>query len=170
MPELAYIGIGSNLGDRRAYLESGLEELTAVPGVEFESVSSAYETAPQGYTDQPSFLNAVFSVHTSLSAHELLLTMQEIENRRHRHRHRHWGPRTLDLDLLLYGDHRIETENLVLPHPRIAERCFVLAPLCEITPDLRHPCSGQLFAENLQAIAGTQQFYRVGSLKIPLST
>lgn len=167
MTELAYIGIGSNLGDRRAHLETGLEELTAVPGVKLESVSSAYETAPQGYTDQPSFLNAVFSVRTTLSPHDLLLIMQEIENRHHRHRHLHWGPRTLDLDLLLYGDCRIETEDLVLPHPRITERCFVLAPLCEIAPDLCHPCSGQLFTENLQTIASAQQFHRVDPLKIP---
>jgi len=166
MAEQAYIGIGSNLEDRRAYLQAGLTEVVAVPGVELEAVSSVYETAPLGPVDQPFFLNAVFSVRTTLSPAKLLGAMQAIENRHHRQRRIRWGPRTLDLDLLLYGQVQVETEDLVLPHPHMAERCFVLVPLCEIAPDLRHPRTGRPFAAGLRELDCARQARRVGPLSL----
>ena len=117
--------MGSNLGDRQAYLQAGLEAIAALKGIRVAAVSSVYETAPVGYTDQPFFLNAVVAVETDIPAAELLASMQAIEARHERQRRVHWGPRTLDLDLLLYGDHLIDTDRLRVPHPHIAERGFV---------------------------------------------
>jgi len=167
MAELAYIGIGSNLGDRGAYLAAGLAGLTTVAGVDLEAVSSVYETAPVGYLDQPSFLNAVFAVRTALPPLELLHTMQGIESDHQRQRQIRWGPRTLDLDLLLYGSLQLETEELALPHPHLAERLFVLAPLCEIAPDLHHPATGEPFAASLKRLDGDQSIHRIGAYPLP---
>lgn len=164
---LAYIGIGANLGDRRIYLTAGLAELLAVPGIELHAISSVYATAPIGYTDQPPFLNAVFSVHTSLLPRDLLRAMQRIENSHHRQRRIHWGPRTLDLDLLLYGTWRIDTGDLLLPHPQMTERAFVLAPLGEIAPDLRHPVTGKPFADSLRELDEDQGVRRIGPFPLP---
>ena len=163
MAELTYIGIGSNLGDRSAFLAAGLAELGAVAGIDIEAVSSIYETAPVGYLDKPSFLNAVFAVRTTLSSLELLHIMQRIESNHQRQRKIHWGPRTLDLDLLLYGSLQLETEELTLPHPHLVERLFVLAPLCEIAPDLHHPATGEPFAASLESLDGDQSIHRVGA-------
>ena len=162
MPERAYIGIGSNLGDRRAHLEAGLADLTALAGAEPDALSSIYETAPLGYADQPFFLNAVFSLRTVLSPGELLQAMQRVENLHRRRRAIHWGPRTLDLDLLLYGERRITGAGLTVPHPRLAERGFVLVPLCEIAPELRHPCSGRSLRSYRDAVAPDQPLRKVG--------
>ena len=167
MAELAYIGIGSNLDDRRAYLASGLAQLLAVPRIELHAVSSVYETAPIGYTDQPPFLNAVFSVRTDLPPQDLLHAMQRAENSHHRQRRIHWGPRTLDLDLLLYGACRIDAGNLLLPHPHMTARAFVLVPLCEIAPDLRHPVTGKPFADSLRELGEDQGVQGAGPF--PLS-
>ncbi len=145
MAETAYIGLGSNLADRTAYLQAGSTELGALPQVQLGRFSSIYETPAIGYIDQPDFLNAVFSLTTTLAPPDLLAAMQKIEAHHLRQRTIHWGPRTLDLDLLLYGTCQIDTGDLILPHPRIHERCFVLAPLCEIAPHLAHPVTGKLF-------------------------
>jgi 2-amino-4-hydroxy-6-hydroxymethyldihydropteridine diphosphokinase len=150
MAELAYIGIGSNLGDRQAELVSGLAGLLAVPGVELDAVSSVYETDPVGYLDQPAFLNAVCSVRTALEPQDLLRAMQRLEADHHRQRRIPWGPRTLDLDLLLYGTIQLTTGDLLLPHPQMTERAFVLVPLGEIAPGLRHPVTGKPFAASLR--------------------
>jgi 2-amino-4-hydroxy-6-hydroxymethyldihydropteridine diphosphokinase len=167
MPELAYIGIGSNLGDRNAFLTAGIAELAAVADIDIEAVSSVYETAPVGYLDQPSFLNAVFAIRTALPPLELLHTMQRIESDHQRQRQIHWGPRTLDLDLLLYRSLQLETEELTLPHPHLAERLFVLAPLCEIAPDLHHPETDEPFAASLKSLDGDQSIRRVGAYPLP---
>jgi len=167
MAELAYIGIGSNLEDRSAFLTAGLTELAAIPDIDIQTVSSVYETAPVGYLDQPSFLNAVFAVRTARPPLELLHAMQQIENSHDRQRQIHWGPRTLDLDLLLYGSLQFETKELILPHPHLAERLFVLAPLCEIAPHLHHPITGELFATSLKKLDGTQSIHRVGAYPFP---
>lgn len=164
MAELAYIGLGSNLGDRLAHLRRAVVELTAYPGVCLEAASSVYETAPQGYLDQPFFLNAVLSVRTCLAPFALLKVMGQIEARHGRQRPIHWGPRTLDLDLLLYGQEQIDTPELVLPHPRLTERAFVLAPLCELAPDLRHPLTGKLLSLYLGELEKVQPVQRLGSL------
>ena len=164
MPDRVYIGLGSNLGDRQGYLEAGLADLAAVPGVQFGAISSVYETAPQGFADQPFFFNAAIAVGTTLSPPDLLQIMQQIEERHHRQRTIHWGPRTLDLDLLLYGECRIDTPLLVLPHPHLTERCFVLAPLCEIAPALCHPDTGRPLSSYYQQLDCSRQLRCVGPL------
>ncbi|HYY32952.1 MAG TPA: 2-amino-4-hydroxy-6-hydroxymethyldihydropteridine diphosphokinase [Gaiellaceae bacterium] len=134
----AYIGLGSNLGDREMALRqalAGLEELGAV------RVSSVRETEPVGITDQPRFLNAVAELNTELAARDLLDRLLELERTigRNRTKETRWGPRTIDLDLLLYGDEVIAEPGLTVPHPRLAEREFVLEPLYELAPDLVLP-------------------------------
>jgi 2-amino-4-hydroxy-6-hydroxymethyldihydropteridine diphosphokinase len=134
----AYIGLGSNLGDREMALRqalAGLEELGAV------RVSSVRETEPVGITDQPRFLNAVAELNTELAARDLLDRLLELERTigRNRTKETRWGPRTIDLDLLLYGDDVIAEPGLTVPHPRLAEREFVLEPLYELAPDLVLP-------------------------------
>ncbi|MBI2504828.1 MAG: 2-amino-4-hydroxy-6-hydroxymethyldihydropteridine diphosphokinase [Candidatus Latescibacteria bacterium] len=165
MNEFAFVALGSNLGDRQAYLESGLAALAALAGVEVERTSSVYETAPVGYPDQPFFLNAAAALRTTLSPEELLQGLQEIEARHQRQRQIHWGPRTLDLDLLLHGQRTAATATLQLPHPRMLERCFVLAPLCEIAPDLCHPCTGRPLSAYCRELACQDQLHRAGALR-----
>ncbi|MGY8824807.1 MAG: 2-amino-4-hydroxy-6-hydroxymethyldihydropteridine diphosphokinase [Candidatus Latescibacterota bacterium] len=154
MSDLSYIALGSNLGDRLHHLQSGLNSLQLLSHVELIAVSSAYETEPQGYIEQPTFLNAVCSVRSTFSAPELLSSMQEIENNHQRQRHIHWGPRTLDLDLLLYGDQRFDSDSLIVPHPHMTERSFVLVPLCQIAPQLRNPLNNRLYTDDLRLLEG----------------
>ncbi|MDI6908039.1 MAG: 2-amino-4-hydroxy-6-hydroxymethyldihydropteridine diphosphokinase [Thermoanaerobacterales bacterium] len=132
---LAYIGLGTNLGDRRANLDRALALLDAAPGVRVSRVASIYETAPVGYTAQPDFLNTVAEVETALAPADLLAVMQRIEDELGRVRTVRWGPRTIDLDLLLYDDLTLDNPALTVPHPRMAERAFVLVPLAELIPD-----------------------------------
>ena len=156
MPERAYIAIGSNLGDRHAYLEAGLREVAELPSTRLVAVSRAYETPPLGPVEQPDFLNAVFAIETSLAPVPLLAALLAAEKKHQRQRRIHWGPRTLDLDLLLYGERVVKSADLTLPHPHIHERSFVLVPLCEIAPHLSHPITGQPFAEYLAALNGRE--------------
>ena len=167
MPERAYIAIGSNLGDRRAYLEAGIKEVAALPNTRLAAVSLAYETRPLGPVAQPDFLNAVFAIETSLPPEPLLAALLAAEKKHQRQRHIHWGPRTLDLDLLLYGEHVVESADLTLPHPRMNERGFVLIPLCEIAPDLHHPITGLPFANHLAALADVGDANAIGPLVLP---
>jgi 2-amino-4-hydroxy-6-hydroxymethyldihydropteridine diphosphokinase len=127
----AYLGVGSNLGDRLAYLQAAVDGLAATPGVEVAAVSGVYETDPVG-PEQPDYLNAVVAVDTVLDAHALLEVGQRLEADARRVRGERWGPRTLDVDVLFYGDARIEEPDLVVPHPRWEERDFVLAPLADL--------------------------------------
>jgi 2-amino-4-hydroxy-6-hydroxymethyldihydropteridine diphosphokinase len=133
----AYLGIGSNLGDRLAHLQLAVDELAKAPGVAVVGVSPVYETAPVGGPEQPDFLNAVVAVDTTLAAHELLRVAQQVESAAQRVRNVRWGPRTLDVDVLLVGDERIDDPDLVVPHPRIAERAFVVVPLADLDPAWR---------------------------------
>lgn len=128
----AYIALGANLGDREGNLMEALERLDDTSGIQVLRVSSLYETEPVGYVDQPMFLNMAAVVSTSLSPHALLAEMQRIEKELGRVRHIHWGPRTVDLDLLWMEGRRLDTPELVLPHPRMQERSFVLRPLSDI--------------------------------------
>lgn len=143
----AFISIGSNIGERHVYLKNAVQALAELETVSVEKVSSIYETAPVGYTEQADFLNIVVFIKTELSAHELLASCQQIEQELGRERTIRWGPRTVDLDILLYNQDNIETENLVVPHPRMDERAFVLIPLLEIAPEVVHPVSGKRFSE-----------------------
>ena len=144
----AYIGLGSNLGDREATLRAAVDELAATPGVEVVAVSTLVDTEPVGYLDQPRFLNGVAVLETSLQARDLLGALLAIEARFGRDRATvpAQGPRTLDLDLLLYGDAEIDEEGLRVPHPRLHERAFVLGPLQEVAPGLEVPEMGAVEA------------------------
>ena len=166
MPERAYIAIGSNLGDRRAHLEAGLKEVATLPGTHLAEVSHAYETPPQGPIEQSDFLNAVFAIETSLAPEPLLAALLTVEKNHQRQRRIHWGPRTLDLDLLLYGERVVASADLTLPHPHMHERSFVLVPLCEIAPRLSHPVTSRPFAAYL-ATLNCREAKAVGPLTLP---
>jgi 2-amino-4-hydroxy-6-hydroxymethyldihydropteridine diphosphokinase len=144
---VAYIGLGSNLGDRLGYLQAAVAALSA-RGLEVAGVSSVYESDALG-PPQPDYLNAVVSVSTSLSARELLAALKEIEGELGRQRTERWGPREIDLDLLLYGDEMLEEDGLTVPHPEMTRRAFVLMPLLEIAPGLDLP-SGEPAAAFLE--------------------
>jgi 2-amino-4-hydroxy-6-hydroxymethyldihydropteridine diphosphokinase len=131
----AYLGIGTNLGDRLAFLQGAVDGLAATTGITVIGVSRVYETDPVGGPEQPDFLNAVVAIDTALGAHELLVECQRLEQEAHRVRGARWGPRTLDVDLILYGDEQIDTADLAVPHPRAGERAFVLVPLADLAPD-----------------------------------
>ena len=137
----AYVGLGSNLGEREATLWKALEGLGATERIEVVAVSSFRETDPVGVVDQPRFVNAAAALETSLPPRELLERLLDVERSLGRDRavEERWGPRTLDLDLLLYGGETIDEPGLEVPHPRLAERAFVLEPLLELDPDLRLP-------------------------------
>ena len=137
----AFVGLGSNLGEREATLWKALEGLGATEGIEVLAVSSFRETDPVGVVDQPRFVNAAAALETSLSPRELLERLLDVERSLGRDRavEERWGPRTLDLDLLLYGGEAIDEPGLEVPHPRLVERAFVLEPLLELDPDLRLP-------------------------------
>ena len=144
----AYVGLGSNLDDPQAQIRQALRELGDLARVRLARVSSLYRSAPMGPAGQPDYLNAVAALDTSLDADELLLLLQGIEEFHHRVRNgERWGPRTLDLDLLLYGDQCIDSAHLRVPHYGLPERNFVLYPLAEIAPpDLVVPGLGSLEA------------------------
>ncbi len=127
----AFLGLGSNLGDRLENLRRAVELLDGVDGIRVVRTSGVYETAPVG-PPQPDYLNAVAEVSTSLPAHELLAAALRVEQELGRVRAERWGPRTLDVDLLTYGDERIDEPGLTVPHPRMHERAFVLIPLFEL--------------------------------------
>jgi 2-amino-4-hydroxy-6-hydroxymethyldihydropteridine diphosphokinase len=141
----AYVGLGANLGDREAMLRSALEQLRAEPDVRVTAVSTFLDTAPVGLVDQPRFLNAVAAVETDLGARGLLDRLLGIERRLGRARGGpRFGPRTIDLDLLLYDNEQIDEPGLQIPHPRLHERLFALEPLAELDPDLILPGRGPL--------------------------
>ncbi|KAB2328822.1 2-amino-4-hydroxy-6-hydroxymethyldihydropteridine diphosphokinase [Cytobacillus depressus] len=135
----AYIGLGSNMGERAATLKEAIANIEAVPNIQVVNTSSIYETEPVGYEDQDRFLNMVIEVRTSLNPFELLNTCLEIEKGLGRKRDIRWGPRTIDLDILLYNQESIISEKLTVPHPRIQERAFVIIPLLDIKPDFKLP-------------------------------
>jgi 2-amino-4-hydroxy-6-hydroxymethyldihydropteridine diphosphokinase len=136
----AFIALGSNLGDRELNLLLAIAELGKLPGSKVTALSSFYETSPVGVTDQPFFLNAVLRLATELDPPDLLSQLQRIEKVVFgRTRTIRWEARKMDLDLLLYNNQVVTSPELVLPHPRLAERRFVLQPLCEIAPQLIHP-------------------------------
>ncbi len=147
----AYLGLGSNLGDRAGFLLKALSEVSRLPKTHLLRISPIYETEPLG-PPQPPYLNLVAEVETGLPPRGLLEALLEVEARLGRVRRERWGPRTIDLDLLLYGDLVLEEEDLVLPHPRLHERAFVLVPLLDLLPEGRHPRLGQSFAKLLEAL------------------
>jgi 2-amino-4-hydroxy-6-hydroxymethyldihydropteridine diphosphokinase len=132
---IAYLGLGSNLGDRLAHLQAAVDGLAATAGVRVVALSRVYETAPVGGPAQGDYLNAVVAVDTALDARALLGVAQTLEHHEGRVRGVRWGPRTLDVDVLLAGEERVAEPDLVVPHPRLAERAFVLVPLADVAPE-----------------------------------
>lgn len=145
----AYIALGSNMGDRRAYLEEAVEGLREMKDCRVEIVSEWIETEPYGVTDQDPFLNGALKLQTLLSPRELLERLHELEYKAKRERKIHWGPRTLDLDILFYDDLVVEEADLCIPHVDMQNRDFVLVPMAEIAPYKRHPVYGGTMKEML---------------------
>ncbi|KYG58618.1 2-amino-4-hydroxy-6-hydroxymethyldihydropteridine diphosphokinase [Planococcus maritimus] len=135
----AYLSLGSNLGDRKRQLQEAVRLLRANPAISNVKISSIYETAPVGYLDQGAFLNLAVRLETNLSPLDLLAVCQEVERNLQRERLVRWGPRTVDLDILLYGQEQLATDELTIPHPRMYERAFVLVPLRDLLPSLVMP-------------------------------
>ncbi|TYR78227.1 2-amino-4-hydroxy-6-hydroxymethyldihydropteridine diphosphokinase [Priestia megaterium] len=147
MEKTSFIALGSNIEDRMSYLEKGISCLNDHEQIKVVSMSSVYETAPVGYTEQADFLNMVVEIRTTLSPLDLLDYLQEVERKQGRKREIVWGPRTLDLDILLYNEENIKSERLVIPHPHMTERAFVMVPLCEIADDLIIPTISKSVAD-----------------------
>jgi len=154
MKKRVYLSLGSNLGDRRAHLERALEEMRA-DGIDVLRLSALYESEPVDFRAQRWFLNCVVEAETECMPLELLRRLRRIETRLGRRRlapSRLRGPRTIDIDVLLYANHVMRTSELTIPHPRMTERRFVLEPLRELAPDLRHPVNRRTVAELLTAV------------------
>ncbi len=156
-PVVCYLGLGSNLGDRLAALTQALELLNAAPGLRPTACSSIYETEPWGVAEQPRFLNLVAGYETALPPAELLALCQRIESQIGRTPTYRWGPRRIDLDILLYGSQIISslTPDLQIPHPRLSQRAFVLVPLAEIAPHIPVPPHGLTAQQLLAAVDGS---------------
>ena len=131
-----YLGLGSNLGDRKSNMRAAIEAVRHDPNCDVTAVSALYQTAPVGVTDQPDFLNAVIAARTTLPPSDLLKLCRDVEYSIGRKRTIRWGPRVIDIDILLYEDRILSGKDLAIPHPRIVERAFVLVPLAEIAPDV----------------------------------
>lgn len=168
--EAVYLGLGANLGNRAGNLRMALRYVSSLARV--DAVSSLYETAPMGSEDspeasQPKFYNAVCRIATGLSPEALLDYLKRVEFEIGRRAAPRWAPRPIDLDVLLFGERVLETERLVVPHPRLAERAFALVPLAEIAPDARHPLLGKTAGEMLvslgeAAVAGVSRVETAG--------
>lgn len=142
-----YIALGSNMGDREGYLQMAIDSIGQEKGCQVKKISSFIRTAPYGGVEQEDFLNGCAQIRTLLTPQELLETLQGIEKQAGRERKVHWGPRTLDLDIIFYDREVVEEENLQIPHIEMAKRDFVLIPLREIAPFLRHPITGKTVGE-----------------------
>ena len=149
----AYLGLGSNMGDKKKYLDDAVAALDRIPGCKVEKLSPYLVTAPYGGVEQDDFLNACLILKTTLPPQELLERMHEIEQAAHRERIIRWGPRTLDLDILLYDDLVMDSDDLVIPHVEMHLRDFVLRPLSQIAPNKRHPILGKTVTQMLKEIS-----------------
>lgn len=149
----AYIGIGGNVGDVFENMKSALNLLNEHPKISVKQISNIYKTPPWGIEDQDWFLNACASVETTLAAQEFLKSCLEVEVALKRIREIRWGPRTIDLDVLIFGEENIAQDNLQVPHPRMHERAFVLMPMADIAPNLR--VNGKTISEWLEAVDAT---------------
>lgn len=156
---LTYIALGSNQGDKIANIRQAVQLLSAYPAVQVHRVAPLYVSAPVGYTEQDWFVNTVLEATTSLLPQELLAVTRQTEHRLGRERTVRWGPRTIDLDILLYGDVHMETPELQIPHPRMGERAFVMVPLADLAPRLL--VQGQEAAELARKLEEEQQIQRL---------
>jgi 2-amino-4-hydroxy-6-hydroxymethyldihydropteridine diphosphokinase len=157
-PVVFFLSLGSNIGDRETYLQDALNHLQQHPEIEIEQLSSIYETDAVGNVDQAPFLNMVVEGKTTLNATALLRTTQKIEQELGRRRVIHWGPRTIDLDILMYNNESVAEQHLVIPHPRMSERAFVLIPLAEIAPDKTIPGETKTIRELAYSVQGEGVF------------
>ena len=153
-PVAAYLGLGSNMGDRKACLTKAMERLSDTPSLTLKRSSSIYETDPWGYIEQPDFLNCVLEVETRLSPVSLLMRAKEVEMEVGRQPGRRYGPRLIDVDILLYGDQTLQfaDPDLQIPHPRMNQRAFVLVPLAELNENLMHPTSQATIADLIREV------------------
>lgn len=154
--QCVYLALGSNLGDRVDYLRRAIEALSRSPHVRVTAISSVYETKPVGLLDQPDYLNMVMQIETTLSPQNLLAETQQIERTLYRRRDIRWGPRTLDIDILIYGEVVVKLPQLTIPHPRMHERAFVLMPLNDLAPDLQVPNSGLSVSQLMEQVSGKE--------------
>ena len=157
MMNKAYIALGSNIPPRFNYLKQAIEAIHELDQVSVINQSAIYETEPVGYKDQNKFLNQVIEVNTRKTALELLELCQSIENRLGRKRSVRWGPRTIDLDILLYEQEIIEMDQLLIPHPRMTQRAFVLIPLMELAPNLTLPIINKTVSEQLDSLSNDEK-------------
>ncbi len=162
-----FIGLGSNLGNRREYLRSAERKIREHPDMEHRASSSVLETPPAGKTDQPAFLNQVIAVRTGLPPEGLLTELHRIEDALGRERGERWGPRTIDLDILLHGDSVVETPRVRIPHPRLRERLFFVSLLVELDPGVMDPETGKTWREHLdEELRGRREEEEVASLGV----
>jgi len=150
--ERVFIGAGSNLGDRKSLIGEAIKALDENPDIEVVAESGLYETEPVGLVDQRDFLNAVIEIRTSLDPKRLLICLKQVERDLGRQPRRDWGPREIDLDILLMGDRVIESPELVIPHSEMRNRRFVLKPLAELASDLTHPVLGRKICDLLDGL------------------
>jgi 2-amino-4-hydroxy-6-hydroxymethyldihydropteridine diphosphokinase len=161
MAHTVYLALGTNLGDRLANLKTAINDLA--PGVNVKRASSVFETEPWGYADQPWFLNQVLEAETEFSPEELLQYLKKLERDLGRTPSFHYGPRLIDIDVLFYDDLVLETPQLEIPHPQVAERSFVLVPLADLAPDLCHPVLGVTMHELLEKVGSRGVFFYADS-------
>lgn len=161
MPQLAYLSLGSNVGDRVAHLRDAIARLESIGRV--VSVSSFYETEPVEVTDQPWFLNCAVGLETALTAEQLMARLLQLEQERGRRRIQKKGPRTIDIDILLFDDLILDSPDVTIPHPAMQERRFVLEPLAEIAAEARHPGIKKTIRELLEELPAGQSVRRAKS-------
>ncbi len=165
MAHIAYIGIGSNIGNKIEHCQKAISEILKVKGHKLSAQSSLYKTRPIGYTAQDWFINGVIKIETEMEPVELFRTLKAIESQLGRKETFRWGPRVMDLDLLFYDDIQIQTEELHVPHPHLAERQFVLIPLAEIDRNLVHPVLKKTMGEILDEMKEDQGVERISEIR-----
>ena len=165
---ITYLGLGTNLGDRWANLRETLRLLAAGPGLRLLCCSQVYETEPWGVADQPHFLNCAAKVAVTLSPESLLTRCKEVEEKIGRQAGPRWGPRLIDVDILLYGDQTVTLPHLEIPHPRLHLRAFALLPLAELAPAAIHPPLGQSIGELARGADGKEGVTPVGAIELAL--
>ncbi len=159
---VAFIGLGSNLGDRIGSIQKAIGEISKLGDI--SALSSLYETEPVGVEDQPDFINCVIKLEANLSPYDLLVSLQSVEKKLGRERREKWEPRTIDLDIIFYNNLVIETPSLIIPHPRAHLRRFVLEPLCEIAPDFIHPTLNITVSKILEGLVDSKRVVKVGGI------